>query len=182
MANHKLSLDIPDTLNICMLRIVDSSIYNTDIAIKCPLLQVTVPGFGTSQFVTDVLPNFALNLTACQLKVQTANCGTVFNDLPDGIYVIKWSISPNEYVYVEYNHLRITKALLKIRNLYCDLDMGACEPPVAIEKKLLELRRIQDFLLAAKAKVENCQEATKGLEMYKYGMSKLDKMICRTRC
>ncbi len=180
MSNHKLSLEAPDTLNSCLIRLEDTSIYNNDISIKCGLLQVLVPGFSTPQFVNDVEPNFSLKLTACDLKVQTINCGTTFNDLPDGIYVIKWSISPNEYVFVEYNHLRETKALNKIKQIYCDLDMGACEPEESIRKKLRELRDIQDDLAAAKAKVEICRDAKKGLEIYKYAMMRLNKMTCRS--
>ena len=182
MANHKLSLDVPDTANICSLRIVDISQYNTDISIKCPLLQITVPGFTAPSFVDNVSPYFSLNLTACNLKVQTLNCGTVFNALPDGVYVIKWSVSPNEVVFVEYNHLRTTKALLKIKDLYCDLDLGACEPSESTHKKLVELRSIQDILLAAKAKVEYCREANKGLELYQYAMKRLDKLTCESSC
>lgn len=180
MANHKLSLDFPDTLTSCVFKIQDSSIYNQDISIKCPLLQITVPGFNTSKFVNNVEPNFSLNLSACDLKIQTINCGTIFNDLPDGIYIIKWSISPNEYVFVEYNSLRITKALNRIKNIYCDLDMGACNSVEIINKKLQKLRDIQDMLLAAKAKVEICRSSKIGLEIYNYAMSELTKMTCKS--
>lgn len=180
MANHKLSLDVPDTLNSCVIRIIDMSVYNSDISIKCPLLQILVPGFTTPQFVDNVAANFSLNLTACQLKVQTANCGTVFNDLPDGIYVIKWSVSPNDVVYVEYNHLRITKALNKIKALLCELDRGACEPPEKTRDKQRFLQDIRNDLDAAKAFVEYCRESKKGLELYKYAIKQLDKMKCST--
>lgn len=180
MAKHKLSLEIPDTLNSCILRVVDTSIYNPDITVTCPLLQITVPGFSMPVFIDNVLPNFSLNLSACLLKIQSQNCNTTYNDLPDGIYIIKWSIAPNDYVYVEYNHLRITKALNKIKNIYCELDLGACEPDQTIKKKLAELREIQSFLEAAKAKVEYCREVKKGIELYKYALERLNKITCRT--
>ena len=180
MANHKLSLEIPDTRQSCSIKIEDTSIYNTNINVTCPILLVLVPGFTAPQVVDNVVPGFSLILTACDLKVQSINCGTVFNDLPDGIYVVRWSISPNDVVFVEYNFLRTTKALNKIAKIYCELDMGACDPSETIHKKLRELRDIQDILLAAKAKVETCREATQGLVLYKYAMQKLDKLKCRT--
>jgi hypothetical protein len=182
MAQHVLSLEVPDTMNKCILRIVDTSVYNTSISVKCPTLWITLPGFSYSvQFTDDFLaPGFMLNLTACDLEVQTNQCGTLYNDLPDGIYSIKYSVSPNELVYVEYNHLRITKALWKIRAILCDLDLAACDPPEAVDAKLKQIRRIQMFLQAAKAQVEFCHHADKGMALYNYSVKLLDKMNCST--
>ena len=45
MAKHVLSLEAPDTMNLCQIRIVDTSIYNADVEIQCPLLEITLPGF-----------------------------------------------------------------------------------------------------------------------------------------
>ncbi len=177
--NHLLSLDIPDTSNCCILRIVDTSVYNSDITLKCGQLQVMAPGFATGQFIDNIYPNFTVNLTACDLKIQTIKCGTDFNSLPDGIYVVKWSVSPNDMVYVEYDHLRITAALTKLNKLYCDLDLGACEPSVSNKAKLAKLTEIREDLYAAKAKVEYCKEAKKGMELYKYAMKLIDKMNCK---
>lgn len=180
MANHKLSLEIPDTLNSCVLRVIDTSVYNNQIAAKCPILQVTAPGFSKPQFVDNMVTDFSLNLTACQIKIQTAGCGSTFNDLPDGVYILKYSISPNEVVYVEYNHLRITKALLKIQGLLCDLDRGACEPSVQVRDRQRQIEDIWNDLDAAKAKVEFCREVTQGLQLYKYAMERLNKLKCRS--
>lgn len=182
MANHVLSLEAPDTLNLCQLRIVDTSVYNSDVTIKCPLLQVTLPGFKYAvQFQEPVSsPGFMLNLTACDLEVQHKNCGTTFNSLPDGIYVIKYSVSPNEHVYVEYNHLRITKALRRYKDILCDIDLGPCAPDATTQKKLIALNEISMYLEAAKAKVEICHEPHKGMELYKYAVKLLDKFECRS--
>ena len=131
MANHVLSLEAPDTLNGCILRVVDTSIYSPTTPITCILLEVTVPGFMRPVQFTDaeITPGFTLNLTACDLAIQSMGCGETYNDLPDGIYIIKYSVSPNDVVYVEYNHLRITKALKRYNEILCDLELAACEPP-----------------------------------------------------
>lgn len=183
MAKHVLSLEAPDTLNLCQLRIVDTSQYNEMAEVKCPLLEITLPGFNYSVQIEEsdgLEPGFMLNLTACDLEVQTENCGSTFNNLPDGIYVIKYSVSPNEYVYVEYNHLRIAKALTLYNNILCDLDIGACEPDSKLEKQLKQLRKIRMYLDAAKAKVEICHEPRKGMELYKYAMKLLGKFDCKS--
>ena len=180
MSQHVLSLEAPDTMNKSILRLIDTSVYNSQISVKCPLLQVTLPGFSTPVDFTEqsFQPGFTLNLTACDLGVQATGCGTTYVDLPDGTYIIRYSVSPNDLVYVEYNHLRITCALNKYNNLLCDLDIAACDPPVEVKEKLYSLRLIKMYLDAAKAKVEFCDEPTKGIQLYKYAMKLLDKMDC----
>jgi hypothetical protein len=182
MAQHTLSLEAPETLNKCILRVVDTSVYNANVTITCPLLQVTPPGFSKPVNFTDaqIQPAFNLNITACDLTMQKTQCGTVFNDLPDGIYVIKYSVEPKNIVYVEYNHLRTTKALWKLQGLYCDLDLAACDPGADKRKKMAMLREIESYLKAAKAKVEFCHEPQKGMELYNYAIKLLDKMNCKT--
>lgn len=178
--NHKLSIEAPDTLNICQLRLVDTSIYTTDVPVKCPQLQVTCPGFSKSFYIVNTAPEFILNLSACDLNLQKTGCGTTFFPLPDGIYILRWSVSPNDIVYVEYNHLRITAALLKIRNVLCDLDVSGCQPPDLVRAKQNTLREIMDDLLAAKVKVEDCGQPAKGMEIYNYCLNRLNKIQCRT--
>ena len=181
MARHILSLEMPDTLNNCILPIFDTSTYTDLNAVVCPYLQITPPGYvETVNFEEPVIePGFIKYFTACDLLMQTTGCGTTNYDLPDGIYIIRWSVSPNDIVYVEYNHLRITKALNIIQKIYCDLDLGTCDPPAAVKEKLEKLTLIQNYLKAAKAKVEYCHEPNDGMELYRYAMRLLDKMTCK---
>ena len=183
MAQNVLSLEAPDTLNKCILRVVDTSVYNPLSSPVCHLLQVTPPGFTYPVNFTDVdiQLGFNLNLTACDLEMQVTDCGNTYNDLPDGIYILRYSVSPDNLVYVEYNHLRITMALNKVQGVYCNLDLGTCDPPVSVKKKLEEIRYIQQLLLAAKAEVEFCHHPDKGLDLYNYALKLLKKMTC-TSC
>lgn len=180
MAHHELMLEAPTTMNGCVLRLVDVSSYNPDSVITCPLLEVQTPGFTRAVVIPNPQPGFIYNLTACDLGIQTQQCGTTFFDLPDGIYILKYSVSPNEYVYVEYNHLRITKALNIVQEILCDLDVSACVPDAKTEAKLRELQLLQMQLLAAKAKVETCLEPKAGWEIYLYTVKMLDKLRCCT--
>jgi hypothetical protein len=181
---HILSLEIPDTLNRCILRIVDTSVYDPNIAATCPLLQVTLPGFihPVNFSPPQIVPGFNANLTACDLGIQVSDCNTTFYDIPDGIIVVKYSVEPRDFVYVEYNHLRITCASNKIRQIYCELNMGACEPSTTVLEKLNKIRLIQQQLLAAKAYVEDCHDPKKGMELYKYAVSQLAKLSCGNSC
>ena len=179
MAQHVLSLEAPDTLNSSVLILTDTSVYTDLVPVKCPTLQISVPGFSTSVVIPNIDPGFSnLILTGCDLEIQFAQCGTVYGDIPDGIYVIKWSVSPNDVVYVEYNHLRITQALKMINNAYCNLDIAACDPPADVKKKLQDLEFIQSLFKAAKSYVEYCHNPDRGMILYDYAMKRLKKFDC----
>ena len=182
MAQHVLSLEAPDTMNPCQLRVVDTSIYNPDVDVKCPILEITLPGFNYAvQFGEDkIQPGFIENFTACDLEVQIDGCGSQFNNLPDGIYILKWSVSPNDLVYVEYNHLRMTQALIRYQSILCELDLGTCDPTAELKKKMNQLTMIRQYLDAAKAKVEVCHEPLKGMELFNYAVKLLDKIECKS--
>jgi hypothetical protein len=182
MAQHALSLEFPDTLNNCLLRIVDMSTYNQNVPVECPKLQITAPGFTTAAEITDMGTEFAVNLTACDLDLQLTNCESYRNDLPDGVYVIRYSVAPNDVVYVEYNHLRVSQALNKINNLLCCLDVPNCEPVGPIKEKLREINLLSTMLKAAKAKVEYCHNPEEGMAIYTYVLAKLDKLSCSCGC
>ena len=177
MANHILSLEVPTVMNPCILKIFDTSVYTTLLPVTCPTLNITVPGFGYSVQL-DTTQDFVETITACDLQLQTTDCGTVTVDIPDGIYIIKYSVSPNETVYVEYNHMRITQALNKYYNILCDVDAAACDPPFKIKQRLEELRLIFMYLQAAKGKVEFCHEPQKGMSLYNYALKLLNKLDC----
>jgi len=182
MSHHVLSLEVLDTMNACQLLVMDTSIYNPDSAVECQLLQITLPGFSQAVNFDDaeIEPGFNKIFTACDLEIQTTGCGTNFSDLPDGIYILRWSVSPNSVVYVEYNHLRMTNALTRYQTLLCELDVNACAPDVETKKQLDQLTQIRQFLDAAKAKVEICHEPAKGMELFTYAIKLLDKYQCKS--
>ena len=179
MANHVLSLEVPTVMNACILSINDTSIYSNLVPVTCETLNVTVPGFSHSVQI-DVTAGFNQILTACDLQLQTAGCGQSYANIPDGIYIIKYSVSPNDLVYVEYNHLRTTQALIRWNKAMCNLDLAACEPSEKVQEKLNKLRMIRMYLDAAKAKVEFCHEPQKGMTLYNYAIKLLNKFDCKT--
>jgi hypothetical protein len=179
MANHNLSLEIPQVLNSCIIKLFDTSVYNELVPLSCPYLHITVPGF-TYSVQLDFEPNSSIVLTACMLNLQTEDCDEVLTDLPDGIYVIRYSVSPNEYVYVEYNHLKISKALQLYRKLLCSLDLSNCEPSKETQDSLNKLLSIKAKLDAAVAKVEDCHNPKEGMVLYDHALSLLKKFKCKT--
>ena len=188
MANHVLSLEVPFVMNACVMKIFDTSVYTVNplIPVTCPTLNITVPGFSYSNQIegtvmTDFVNTGHITITACDLQLQTTQCGTQYVNIPDGIYIIKYSVSPNDQVFVEYNHMRITQAMNKYYKVLCDVDANACDPPLKIKQRLEELRLIKMYLDASISKVEFCHEPQKGMSLYNYALKLLNTMTC-TNC
>ena len=174
---HQLFLDIPHTNNPRIFRIFDTSIYTPYLPVSCGLLQITPPGFNTPKNI-DVLPNFNLILTACSLGLQSSDCGEISNELPDGIYFVKYSVSPNDKVYVEYAHLRVTQFVNAYNQKLANLELSGCDPSVDIKAQLNELRLIKSFIDAAKVRVEYSHDYEEGMELLRYAQKRLMKMNC----
>ena len=173
-SKHQLSLEVLDVKNLGILKITDTSVYTNKIAVDCELLHITVPGFNNPVEI-EVEKDFDIVLTACNLQIQTSDCGELSKDLPDGVYYIRYSVSPNDKVFVEYEHLRVTAILDQWYKQLCQLEMAACEPSADVKESLKELRLIKSFVDAAKAKVEYCHDTEAGMDLYNYAKRRLDK-------
>lgn len=173
-SKHQLSLEVPDTNNCSVFRIFDTSLYAEDIPVTCATLSITSPGFNTPVNI-DVLPNFNLVLNGCTLGIQGSGCGVRSERIPDGIYMIRYSVSPNDKVYVEYNHLRVCQITNKYFNELGKLELAACEPEADVKAQLEELQLIKGFIDAAKAKVEYSNSPHQGMDLLMYAQKRLDR-------
>lgn len=172
---HLLSLEIPETNNISVLRLFDTSQYAEDLGANCGLLQITSPGFSSPVSI-EVLPQFNLVLNACTLGIQSTGCGDTCYPIPDGIYTVRYSVSPNDKVFVEYQYLRLTQTNNKYYNMLGSLEVLGCEPDADIKELLKEFRLIRSFLDAAKAKVEYVHQPEQGMELLVYAQKKLMRL------
>jgi hypothetical protein len=172
---HQLSLEVPDTNNCSVFRIFDTSIYDEHVPVTCLRLEITSPGFNQPVVIEGdtITEGFNLVLNGCTLGIQTSNCGNTSERLPDGIYTIRYSVSPNDKVFVEYHYLRACMILNKYFNQLCKLEMAACEPTADVKDQLEELRLIKSFIDAAKAKVEQCDDLQEGMELFMYAQKRL---------
>ena len=171
---HQLSLEVPDTNNCSVFRVLDTSIYDPHVPVTCNKLEITSPGFNEPVAI-DVISGFNLILNGCTLGIQSAGCGTISERLPDGIYTIRYSVSPNDKVFVQYHYLRVCMITNKYFNELCKLELAACEPEPDVKDQLNELRLIKSYIDAAKAKVEQCNDLQEGMELLMYAQSRLQK-------
>jgi len=180
---HHLDIEIPDTPCETIIRILDSSSYS-EIDRECVTLQVLVPGYeepvefeNMDQDWGGVILN-AVDLNIQQPFPQELSC------LPDGIYVIQYSVSPNDIMFVKKYHLRTTILVNKYYKELCRLQLDKCEPVSEQNQKLNDLRYIKSLIDAAKAKAEVCDATQQALDMYHYATILLDKYIngCCVTC
>ncbi len=184
MSKNLLTLEVPDVMTDCILKIEDLSWYDQLLQYSCPTVQILAPGFTQCVTFNDtteptVFKNFAFNLTACDLGLQIDQCGLEFAIIPDGVYGIKYSISPNDLQYVEINHLRVTSLRKRLKQAWVKLDLGACQPPDQVQKQFDMLMQITGYIDAAKASVEVNLDYNKGMYLYNWAKKLMDKAECK---
>lgn len=188
---HTLALDIPETACENIIRIWDASVYGAGLAVDCPRLDIYLPGFALPiYYIPDstAIPPKTLNPGFVK-NFSTADLGITANDqpagvFPDGLYTIKYSVSPNETVFVECYHLRTTHLVNTYYREICKVQLQACEPTAEQHQKLHDLRYIKMYVDAAKAKAEYCNSPKQAVEMYNYAETLLSKYLtgCCVSC
>lgn len=173
---HHLALDIPDTSCENIIRIMDASVYAPGLDVDCPRLDITLPGFSVPVYYTDNMSTqpWSLTLNAVDLGLTPPNTPNPVA-LPDGLYTIRYSVSPNDKVYVTYYHLRVTKLLNEYYQEICKVQLTPCEPSPEQHEKMHDLRYIKMYIDGAKAKAEYCHAPHDAVEMYKYAQKLLKK-------
>lgn len=176
----KLSLQFYEDYNSTTLTIIDRSLYNTDITVDCQRLLITLPGF-IHPINVPVEINFNRAFTAYDLKLCSRNNNSLMT-LPDGLYIVNYSICPTNEVNVEYNILRQTETYKKYFKKLCALQLVGCSEKKQTSEIIKKLQTIEMFLIAAKCYVEECNSPTRGLELQTYANKQLDALDIDCNC
>ena len=188
---HILSLEVPTVSNCDIMTITDTSQYCKDLFVDCPQLEITSPGFSSPKLIKVEITksnsgewnNFgSVTFNACNLGLTTQECTKTRSIVGDGIYIIKYSVSPHEHINVEYNHLRIAGILVEYYKKLCSIQTQPCEPSSDATHILAEMKYIRTLIDAAKAKVEYCNSPNEGMELYNFAYKKLKKITCDVCC
>lgn len=168
--------EIPASCKV--IKLIDTSSYNTDIPVENGVLEVTPPGFSCPVTFT-VDQGFSIVINSGTLHIAPAVTQEDLIDLSDGVYHYKYSIKPNDKVFVEYSAMRncalLQKYYYRICTLFSDRDR-------ITRKEFEETRRhliwIKELIDASKYKVEECGDEVAGIDMYNEANRLLDKRIC----
>lgn len=178
----KLFLQEIPTTDCRILTFRDSSHYNEDVDTENAILEITPPGFNCAVFF-QLKPKFTITLNSSNLKILPAKTQHQLVCLPDGIYKIKYSVSPNAKLYVEYDFLRNTQQMNAFHTAVCDLfDKRSKFTLKMFEERRAKLIWIKDLIDAAKYKVEECGDPEAGIDMYNEATRLLDEFNNCSTC
>ena len=150
------------------IAISDTSTYENDPpTVNSPTLEVSIPGFDTTSFAfvpeeVNVLNSTILGITAA---------GDPTTNLPDGIYVFRYSVTPASVNFVEKTILRVEQLQEKFDNAFIQLDMMQCDRGIKKQQKIT-LDTIYYFIQGAIAAANNCA-TTEAVRLYQ----KADKLL-----
>jgi hypothetical protein len=156
----KLDFNILETHNSKTLVFVDESIYGDTTPIF-PTLQIRMPGL--EKVYKQLIRTEKVNV----LYSTSIGWADVVTDFPDGVYEFKYSIHPNNILFV-------CKKFIKLDTAYNDLKKINCNINCKDDKYFSKLAEIQLLLLSCQLEVEcNSEEAIKKLDLAKKLIKKL---------
>jgi len=176
MAQHILLLSEGKSANEGVFLLNDISLYAPTIPVLCPTLEILPPGYRTPAVLT-ITPGAHMVFNACTVGIlPVTGCMNCAPDLPDGIWHLRYSVSPNDQVYVEYNLLRITEAWNRLNEILCHMNMHCNLPDKELEYTVYQCSIIREYLYAAKALVEEEHRNEDGINIYRYAYSLIEKL------
>jgi hypothetical protein len=171
MANLNLDFVVVQTNNTTTMTIVDSSTYPNDPPnVSAPTIEITVPAFGTVSLPFAVNSYNIFNSASLGLS----EVGNV-EEIPDGVYFIKYSIAPAFENYVEHSIIRVDKLQEKFDQAFMTLDMMECDRAIK-EQSFVTLNTIYLFIQGAVAAANNCA-TIEANNLYKQADNALDHFI-----
>ena len=173
MAVLKLDILVVPTYNTLTLGIADASTYVTTPS--APTIEITIPGFGivTLPFV----PNDFNIFNSTSLGITSV--GDPLLPLPDGVYYLKYSISPAYVNYVERTIIRVDSLQERFDAAFMKLDMMQCDLAIKTQQKVT-LNSIYFFIQGSIAAANNCAVETSN-KLYAQASNMLNNFI-KTDC
>lgn len=164
------------------MRLFDTSHFHPDQIVKNYLIEV-LP-INKSTWVTfNVNKGFYLALNASNLKYKKVSDEADLIDLLDGIYEIKMSYQPNILTVKHFLHMRITDILNRINAEKMKLFDNRCIlSKLEYAQNRDKLRDIEEYVYAAKWKVEEDLDKAKGKEMYAFADERLKSYKDECNC
>lgn len=157
---NKLDFEIYTRGAADKLILVDASDYY--IRPSNVIVEIEFPNLSTvySAYINPSLPNV---LTTKKLAYDS-----VVSDFPDGLYKIRFSVSPNKESFICKNYIKLDR----VKSIVAEMLQEDCLDV----KKIDYLLDIDKFVQAAEA-TENTSPS-KSVEFYKEILKKLNKLSC----
>lgn len=176
MAVPILNIDyLQEKNSLTKLYVADMSTYNgyvtyTDGAwTHSPTLEITAPGF--TKVALDFVPNSVNIFNASNLNINCDSDST----LPDGVYTIRYSISPSSVYNIEKTFIRVVAIKCKFSRLFLGVTMDcACGQSKQTQLKA-QLRDIKEMIEGAIAS-SNQGDIDSAMDLYNLADKALDRI------
>jgi len=151
MAELNLDILVINTYSPKTLGIADISTYPDTPPVQSPTIEITIPGLGM----------VSLPFTPSDFNVfnsgtlEITEVGEDLQDLPDGVYTLKYSVTPAYENYVEKNIIRVDQLQQKFSESFLKLDMMECDRAIKTQDKVT-LSTIYLLIQGAIASANNC--------------------------
>jgi len=175
----RLNFDIIDTHDFKTLGVLDTSWYNPDIKIETPIIEILPPGYTVAAspfFMIGALNVYNSN----GLGITKASCEEELVQLPDGIWKVKYSICPNDKLFIEKFFLKTDIIRCRYTKAFLNLDLNVCDNPYNIEKKK-KLEEIEFYINGAVA-AANDKDAKLAIDLYNKANKLLDRFSEKCSC
>jgi hypothetical protein len=171
MADLKLDIAVIPTYSSKTLGIADTSTYPSSLSISAPSIEFNVPSFG--KVVLPFNPNSFNLFNSTSLGITQV--GDTELPLPDGVYYIKYTITPAYKNFVEKTIMRVDALQEKFDNAFMKLDMMECDRAIKTQQKV-QLNSIYFFIQGAIAAANNCA-VDESNKLYNQANKMLDNFI-----
>lgn len=170
MPTLKLDLVYLDTHRADSFAIADTSVYPSGFTPVNPTMEITVPGFAPKSITFT--PSSIQVYNSNSLGITCPECEN--SNLPDGVYKVKYTMTPAYQYYVERSFMRTNMIYAKLDSYFLKLDFMQCDQAIKeAQKKVLDT--IEFFIEGAIAAADKCMDS-KAMELYNTANSMLDKL------
>ena len=149
MSDTILDLLVLPAYDVTKLLVADASTYPTPYPIVInPLIEITPPGFDAV--------SLSFNIQTYNIFTSSSlNLGTTGLPLPDGIYLLKYTIDPSTTYFVNKIVMRVDNLQEEFDEAFMRLDMMQCDNEIKKQAKV-DLNTIYFFIQGSIAAANNC--------------------------
>lgn len=146
-----LNFLVVPTYNKYLLNVLDQSTgYPSPIV--APTIEITLPS-APSPISLPFVPNSSNTFNSTTLGLTAV--GDPIAPLPDGVYNLKYTISPANTNFAERNVLSVNQLQEKFDEAFMKMDMMECDGPIRMQQKV-DLNTIYFLIQGAIAASNNC--------------------------
>lgn len=157
-----LDLLLIETHDSKLLALGDISTYPAGFSVVAPTVAMIVPGFPEQQIPFNVGAINIYNSNTLKITCEAEGCD--LEELPDGVYTIKYAIYPAYKYNVTKNFIRIEKLLRKFDEKFLSLELFNCDGQ---SRKLMKQKvdEVENYMQGAVSAANRCANKL-AIELY----------------